>query len=268
VTGWVSYDSVVALYERVAVPWFAPIARDLIAGVEISPGSSVLDVGTGTGLVAGLASDVAGGAGLVVGVDPSLGMLRSAQAQRGLRVVAAIAPGLPFTEASFDVVTANLVISHFSDLDRGLADMARLLRSKGRLGLTAWAPNPEANEDPSLAADAVVASVRIACGMESEAPIKGAPWEDELRNKRRLSERLSDASLTPPTIELRTYRHTFSTADYVSGWAGLGRYLRFKYGEQRWHDFSTRADAELRKRLGDSVVSVKRVWIAVSGPRA
>jgi hypothetical protein len=54
-TGWRSYDEVAQTYENVAVPWFTPLARDLVAEVGLYAGARVLDVGTGTGLVAELA---------------------------------------------------------------------------------------------------------------------------------------------------------------------------------------------------------------------
>jgi ubiquinone/menaquinone biosynthesis C-methylase UbiE len=84
--GWLSYDSVAETYERVAVPGFEPMALDLVAAVEISKAGSVLDVGAGTGLTAGLASAAVGSHGVVIGVDPSTAMLNLARARR--RIIA------------------------------------------------------------------------------------------------------------------------------------------------------------------------------------
>ena len=67
----------------------------LLTSVEISKAGSVLDVGTGTGLTAGLAKTAIGSHGIVVGVDPSIGMLKLAEMRRGIITVAASAPGLP-----------------------------------------------------------------------------------------------------------------------------------------------------------------------------
>ena len=84
--GWLSYDSVAEAYERVAVPWFDRVAVDLLAAVQISKAASVLDVGTGTGLTAGLASAAVGSHAVVIGVDPSIPLLNIA---RGRRIIAA-----------------------------------------------------------------------------------------------------------------------------------------------------------------------------------
>jgi ubiquinone/menaquinone biosynthesis C-methylase UbiE len=176
--GWLSYDSVAETYERVAVPGLEPMALDLVAAVEISKAGSVLDVGTGTGLTAGLANAAVSSHGVVIGVDPSIAMLNLARARRRIIAVAAMAPGLPFPDASFDAVVANLAISHLPDLDTGLADMVRVLRPGGRLGVTAWAPDPADPEDQGSEADDIIACVRSSCGLPSRAPVLGAPWEE------------------------------------------------------------------------------------------
>src|SRR5437016_1679604 len=107
-TNWTSYDSVAGIYEDVAVPWFTPIARDLVRLVAPGEGARVLDVGTGTGLVLRALLTTAASR-LVVGIDPSAAMLARARATPGGRVVTSIAPGLPFAAEVFDFVFANLV---------------------------------------------------------------------------------------------------------------------------------------------------------------
>src|SRR5204862_3500304 len=128
-------------------------------------------LGTGTGLVAALARVAVTPGGWVVGVDPSTEMLARADRHGSLSLVAAMAPGLPFTDAVFDVVVANLVLSHLPDLRRGLQDVLRIMHKDARLGCTAWAaplPTGPGNEGP--AADEIVASVRQQCGLEVPPP--------------------------------------------------------------------------------------------------
>jgi SAM-dependent methyltransferase len=264
---WLSYDSVVETYEEVAVPWFAPMARDLVVAMGISPGARVLDVGTGTGLTAEQVRDALGAGGAVVGVDPSMGMLRLARARRGVAVARAMAPHLPFADASFDAVIANLVVSHLPDLDVGLGDMARVLRPGGRLGATAWGPEPNDTDDQSAEADAMVADARTACGLPSQAPAQAVPWEERLRSRTQLCDALHRAGLVEVHAELHLYRRNFALDHYLSGWGALGRYLRWESGVQRWGDFHQRAAAALRERFGDSVLSVKQAWVATGAAR-
>ena len=261
-TGWLSYDTVAQTYDRVAVPWFEPLARDLVSTVGLTVGERVLDVGTGTGLTAGLASVTVGSGGVVIGVDPSTGMLALARARRGVLSAAAMAPGLPFPDASFNAVVANLVISHLPDLTHGLADMVRVLRRGGRLGVSAWGPDPIPSRDQGSEADTIVASVREACGLPSEAPVKGAPWEQQLRSRAQLCDALTRAGLRQTNAQLQTYQRTFSIDDYLSGWGGLGRYLRWQAGEGPWRDFTDRAATTLRERFGNTIISVKQAWVA------
>jgi SAM-dependent methyltransferase len=238
------------------------MAADLLAAVQISKAASVLDVGTGTGITAGLASAAVGSHAVVIGVDPSIPMLNLARARRRIIAVAAMAPGLPFPDASFDAVVANLVISHLRDLDQGLADMVRVLRPAGRLGVTAWAPDPADPDDQGPEANAIIADVRSSCGLPSRAPVLGAPWEEKLRSRTQLCDALTRAGLDRIDAQLRTYRRTFPIEHYLSGWGGLGRYLRWQAGDQTWREFTDRAAARLRDRFGTTVTSINQAWVA------
>src|SRR5437016_7662617 len=134
---WQSYDSVASEYDRAWHPSFGPVARDLLELVALEPHEVMLDVGTGTGVVAAAAAERIA-SGVVVGVDPSLPMLHLARDHTTVPLAAARVPGLPFPARTFDVVVANLVVSHVEQYDAALADMVRVLRPGGRLGVTAW----------------------------------------------------------------------------------------------------------------------------------
>ena len=49
---WQSYDSVAREYDRAWYPSYEPVARDLLELVALEPNEAMLDVGTGTGVVA------------------------------------------------------------------------------------------------------------------------------------------------------------------------------------------------------------------------
>jgi SAM-dependent methyltransferase len=91
----------------------------------------VLDVGTGEGQLARLA--VKGGAGLVVGVDPTWGQVTVARDRAGGPVYArGAAAGLPCRSATFDAVVACLVFEHIDDYAEAIGEVARVLRPGGR----------------------------------------------------------------------------------------------------------------------------------------
>lgn len=108
-----------------------------VAGLH--PGDSALDVCCGTGdLALELAARVAPG-GSVVGCDfsePMLDLARekaSARSAMGLRFEWADALSLPYAAGRFDAVTVGFGVRNLADLDRGLGEMARVLKPGGRL---------------------------------------------------------------------------------------------------------------------------------------
>jgi ubiquinone/menaquinone biosynthesis C-methylase UbiE len=90
----------------------------------------VLEVGCGWGELAQRVADELGAQ--VVAVDSSPRMVELAR-ERGVDAQVADVQELPFDNGTFDCVAANWMLYHVSDLNRGLAEIARVLRSGGRL---------------------------------------------------------------------------------------------------------------------------------------
>jgi SAM-dependent methyltransferase len=68
----------------------------------------------------------------VVAIDQSERMVELTRA-RGVDARAADVQSLPFADGEFDVAIANFVLYHVPDLDKALAELARVLRPGGRL---------------------------------------------------------------------------------------------------------------------------------------
>jgi demethylmenaquinone methyltransferase/2-methoxy-6-polyprenyl-1,4-benzoquinol methylase len=100
----------------------------------LEPGNRALDVATGTGdLAVALAAAVAPG-GEVVGCDFSDAMLaRAREKAPGVRFEWADALALPYRDGEFDAATVGFGARNFADLERGLAEMARVVRPGGRV---------------------------------------------------------------------------------------------------------------------------------------
>lgn len=117
-------DPVKAAYDRPAI---LAMAGDIT-------GKRVLDAGCASGALAELL--VARGA-TVVGVDLNARLVKRARARLGDGVelhVADISTPMPFLEtASFDIVTASLVLHYIADWGSTLGELARVLRPGGLL---------------------------------------------------------------------------------------------------------------------------------------
>jgi demethylmenaquinone methyltransferase / 2-methoxy-6-polyprenyl-1,4-benzoquinol methylase len=138
------FDRIAGVYDRMNGLMTAGLhhawrrrAADLAA---LAPGGRALDVATGTGdLALELASRVAPG-GEVIGTDFSERMLELArakaaasQAGAGVRFEAANALALPYGDGEFDAATVGFGARNFAELDRGLAEMTRVVRPGGRV---------------------------------------------------------------------------------------------------------------------------------------
>jgi demethylmenaquinone methyltransferase/2-methoxy-6-polyprenyl-1,4-benzoquinol methylase len=98
---------------------------------RVGPGTRALDVATGTG---DLAIALARRGGDVVGSDFSEGMLERARAKSpAVRWEQANALALPYPDDAFDAATVGFGARNFSDLDRGLREMVRVVRPGGRV---------------------------------------------------------------------------------------------------------------------------------------
>jgi ubiquinone/menaquinone biosynthesis C-methylase UbiE len=115
----------------------------LIEGVDIRPGCCILDIATGTGILALEAAQKAGPAGKVVGIDVSQGMLAEARrkaADAGLRnidFVEADAEHLAFPRDSFDFIFCASGIVFMSCIPRALRHWFGFLKPGGVIAFDA-----------------------------------------------------------------------------------------------------------------------------------
>ncbi len=125
---------------------------------HLRPGMRLLDAGCGPGsITVGLAQAVA--PGNVTGIDLDAGVLergRSLAAEQSLpnlRFEAAGVYDLPYPSDSFDAVFAHTLLEHVGDPARALAELRRVLRPGGLIGLRDcdWASGIFAPEDPLVA---------------------------------------------------------------------------------------------------------------------
>ncbi|MHB1539586.1 MAG: ubiquinone/menaquinone biosynthesis methyltransferase [Solirubrobacteraceae bacterium] len=137
------FDRIAGVYDLVNGAMTAGLHhrwRTLAASrTALQPGGSVLDVATGTGDLALELWKLVAPGGRVLGADFSEAMLdraRTKQQQAGggnVRFEWADAMSLPYPDDAFDAATVGFGARNFSDLPRGLAEMARVVRPGGRV---------------------------------------------------------------------------------------------------------------------------------------
>ncbi len=111
-----------------------PRWRRFMVGRLPRDGGHVLDVATGTGLVA---EALLGRGFHVTGLDQSPGMLAHARARFGDRVelVEGSADELPFADASFDHLTFTYLLRYVDDPGATVAEVARVVRPGGTIAM-------------------------------------------------------------------------------------------------------------------------------------
>ena len=143
-TGRLAPDAVRTMFDRIA-PVYDAMNHAMTVGLDrrwrretaraaVSPGDRVLDACCGTGDLA-LADLHAGGA-RVTGLDFSERMLERARAKSSeVEWVQGDAQQLPFEDASFDAATVGFGVRNLDDLERGLAELRRVLKPGGRVAI-------------------------------------------------------------------------------------------------------------------------------------
>lgn len=144
------YDEFAEAYRQWWGPIIAPSALRVLDDVEVPPGDGagfdLLDVGTGTGVLAVAALQRWPGA-RVVAIDPSSRMLelaaeaarrRSPAGARRLRTITAGADPMPLADRSVDAAVSSFVIQLVPNRAAALREILRVLRPGGRFACVTW----------------------------------------------------------------------------------------------------------------------------------
>ncbi|MGQ0524058.1 MAG: class I SAM-dependent methyltransferase [Betaproteobacteria bacterium] len=107
--------------------------RQALERAGLRAGMRAIDVAVGTGLVAREAVRIAGDPHLVVGVDPSAGMLTSAKVPPGVRLVEGSAEAIPFADAAFDFLSMGYALRHITDLSVAFGEFHRVVKPGARI---------------------------------------------------------------------------------------------------------------------------------------
>jgi ubiquinone/menaquinone biosynthesis C-methylase UbiE len=256
------YDASADRYRTWWEPVLAPTALALLD--DVAPGVAdesaeaaggarrILDVGTGTGLLA-LAAVRRWPQAHVVGLDGSSGMLAVAKAQAETRLSAAErarlelvsghAGRLPFDDATFDLVLSSFVLQLVPHRPTAVREAFRVLRPGGRLAFVTWLAD---RADQRFAPDEAFEKAL------DELDIEGEGEAEEARSGNYVSAasaaaQLRRAGFHEVVAHAATLEHRFDPATYVDFLA--------EYGERDvFEDLKPAVRARLRERTAARLV--------------
>lgn len=183
-----------------------PVAAHLVRFAGIAPGEAILDVGTGTGVVAITAARAGARA---TGVDLTPALLETAMENASIAGTAGIqwtegdAEHLPYPDASFDVVLSQFGHIFAPRPELAVAEMRRVLKRSGRIAFATWP------------ADTLIGKSFQFIGRNSPPPPPGAQppvlWGDTETIKQRLARDFGEPSfergiMTMPALSVPHYR--------------------------------------------------------------
>jgi demethylmenaquinone methyltransferase/2-methoxy-6-polyprenyl-1,4-benzoquinol methylase len=142
-TGRLAPDAVRSMFDRIS-PVYDAMNRTMTMGLDqrwrratvaavVQPGDRVLDACCGTGDLAVVGAEAGG---TVTGLDFSERMLERARHKSdAVEWVQGDALALPFSDGAFDSATVGFGVRNLDDLERGVAELRRVLRPGGRLAI-------------------------------------------------------------------------------------------------------------------------------------
>lgn len=112
--------------------------QSIVEELALSPGSNVLDLGTGTGVLIPMLIKDIGPSGVVIAVDFSPKMLAEARKKYqlpNLEIMEGKAENIPMADQSVNEVVCNSAFPHFDDLWQAAKEMSRVLKRGGRVSV-------------------------------------------------------------------------------------------------------------------------------------
>ena len=138
------FDTVAASYDHSSLSFFPETAKRLVEHLELEPHQLLLDVCTGTGVVALTAAEKLT-QGKVTGIDLSSGMLQQAKNKAAAKNLDNTEfkqmdlDHLEFDEATFDIATSSFGLFFLEDMTKGLGNIASTVKPGGKIAITSFA---------------------------------------------------------------------------------------------------------------------------------
>ena len=205
-----AHDRIAASYHAFFTPITEHAAEPLLDAAGVRSGMRVLDIATGSGVVAAHGADRGATA---TGVDISARMISlAAQLHPACTFREADVESLPFAAGSFDAVACAFGIGHFPHADVAVAECARVLGSGARLAL-AWWDAPARNRLHGVLLEAVAEA-----GAKPPPDLPAGPPMFRYSDDEAFAVLLTSAGLEQVTVTPHTFTYPLASAEVL--WEG------------------------------------------------
>ncbi len=226
-----NWGNIASVYERAFEKLTRQFSGEAVRLLDLKPAESVVDVATGTGSLSLLAAKTGAD---VLATDFAPGMIERLQqrlqenAIHNVKAEVMDGQNLSLADASFDVSASVVGVIFFPDIQKGLAELRRVLKPQGRCAVVCW-DHPEHFEMMNYLKQAISQAVP-----EFEMPTQTPVW----------ARLCGEAALRDNMLEAG-----FDRVEVVA----MQGYLEIESAEQFWNDFTSSAPplAVLFEKLGE-----------------
>jgi SAM-dependent methyltransferase len=209
--GW---DQASALYDELIAPTTGRYAEELLDALGVRAGERVLDVAAGSGALA-MGAARRGARVLATDFAPEMIARLQRRASEGkLDVEARVMDGqrLTLPDASFDAAASVFGLIFFPDRARGLAELHRVLRPGGRVGIASWSA-------PERVPVVAVFSTALRSALPDRPAPPGPPAVFSMADAKRAEDELVAAGFRG--VRVRSVTHAWRFRDAGAVWTRL-----------------------------------------------
>ncbi len=210
-----AWDTIAAGYDEFVTPTHMWLANQGLSRAGLTSGMRFLDVAAGGGALSIPAARLGA---RVLSVDLSTNMVEQLKARagkEGLAVEVRVMDGhaLDLEDDTFDISGSQYGVMLFPDLPRGLRELVRVTKPRGRVLLHAYGP-PQQIEFLEF----IMGAMQVAVPDFAGIPIDPVPLPFQVADPEKLRQELSDAGLHDVSVETVTEKLEFQTGKDMWDW--------------------------------------------------
>ncbi|MGD9562545.1 MAG: class I SAM-dependent methyltransferase [Pyrinomonadaceae bacterium] len=210
-----AWDKVAPGYDDFVTPTNIGLGSEVLRRVGLSAGMEMLDVASGSGAVS-LSAARLGARVTSADISPiMIERLETRAREENLDVDARVMDGhdLDLADDTFDMVVSEFGVMLFSDLPRGLREMARVTKPGGRVGVVAFGSPGKVDFFQFF-----IRAVRSAVPAFTGPPMDPPPLPFQVSDPAKLRQEMVNAGLKDVRVEETTEERKFRSGEQFWNW--------------------------------------------------